>query len=190
MFQLYLLQLLVAVLAENGQSEPCDKGSGLPKSLNHQERRSVRVIWEEPKSPQQALMVKWKKRTTWIPRRSLTLKTKLRRRSGFSGIRVGEATHPGPAEIFWLGIQQWRGSRSAPAATASGYSCKGSRNQKEKEPGQEGWTYGELETAVLQRVEGNHTTCNNSHRQRCFCSGTLGWPVPSLISKDPHDTFE
>ena len=103
MFQLYLLQLLVAVLAENGQSEPCDKGSGLPKSLNHQETRSVRVIWEEPKSPQQALMVKWKKRTRWIPRRSLTLKTKLRLQTGFSGIRVGEATHPGPAEIFLAG---------------------------------------------------------------------------------------
>lgn len=98
MNHLYLVQLLVAVLTEIDQPEACDKGAGLPNSLNHQERRRVRVIWEEPKSPQQALKIKWKKRTKWIPRRSLTLKTKLRRRTGFSGIRVGEATHPGPAE--------------------------------------------------------------------------------------------
>ena len=54
----------------------------------------------------QLVVAGWKRRSKWIPRRGLPFKTKLRRRTGFCGIRVGEATRPGPPE----NILDWESS--------------------------------------------------------------------------------
>ena len=97
-------------LAADSQPARQEKPRQLPDSLNHHQRRTRAPKWTSQGDHTELLPLQCR----WGPRNTLPLKTKLRRRVGYIGIRVGEAAHPGPSCVAHDGWEWSSGEEEMP----------------------------------------------------------------------------